>query len=47
VELLVVGRLFQLGLDVAHPSLYAAHLPGAGEHLGQHAPATALRHLLA
>ena len=46
---LVLGRRprSQLGLDVPHPALDAAHRAGAGQHLGQDAAPRRLGHLLA
>ena len=46
-ELVVVGRLLELLLDVAHAPLDAAHLAGAGEHVGERRPPAALGDLLA
>jgi hypothetical protein len=47
VQLFLVGRLFELRLDVPHAALDAAHLAGTRQHLCQHAPAATLGHLLA
>ena len=45
-ELVVVGRVLELQLDMAHAPLDAAHLAGAAEHLRQRAAATDLGDLL-
>jgi hypothetical protein len=47
LELRLLARLGQLGLDVAHPSTDAAHLAGPGDDLVEDAPTSCLGDFLA
>ena len=47
LELRLLARFGQLGLDMAHPSTDAAHLAGAGDDLVEDAPPARLGDLLA